>query len=42
MYEIPLSLKRDAEPKYDLSESTYAVPSVYEYATLGPNEEMVT
>ena len=42
MYEVPLSLKRDTEPNYDLSESTYAVPNVYEYATLGPNEEMVT
>ena len=30
------------EPKYDLTESTYAVSNVYEYATLGPNEQMVT
>ena len=42
MYEVPLSLKRDPEHNYDLSESSYAVPNVYEYATLGPNEEMVT
>ena len=42
MYEVPLSLKRDAEPNYDLSESMYAVPNTYEYATWGPNEEMVT
>ena len=28
-------------PNYDLSESIYAVPNVYEYATWGPNEEMV-
>jgi hypothetical protein len=26
------------EPEY---ESTYAVPNVYEYATLGPNEQKV-
>ena len=30
------------DPEYDLTESTYAVPNVYEYATLGPNEQMVT
>ena len=30
------------EPEYDHTESTYAVPNVYEYATLGPNEQMVT
>ena len=42
VYEVPLSLKRDAEPNYDLSESMYAVPNVYEYATWGPNEETVT
>ena len=28
-------------PEYELTESTYAVPNVYEYATLGPNEQMV-
>lgn len=41
VYEVPLSLKRDAEPNYDLSESMYAVPNVYEYATWGPNKETV-
>ena len=43
MYEVPLSLKRDAEPHYDIDplEATYAVPNEYEYATWGPNEEMV-
>ena len=30
------------EPEYDRTESTYAVPNVYEYATLGPKEQMVT
>ena len=29
------------EPEYELTESTYAVPNVYEYATLGPNEQAV-
>ena len=41
VYEVPLSLKRDTEPTYDLSGSIYATPNVYEYTTLGPNEEMV-
>lgn len=43
MYEVPLSLKRDAEPHYDIDplEATYAVPNEYEYATWGPNKEMV-
>ena len=29
------------EPEYEITESTYAVPHVYEYATLGPNEQIV-
>ena len=41
VYEVPLSLKRDTESTYDPSGSIYATPNVYEYATLGPNEEMV-
>ena len=51
-YEVPVNSSasagavtrqavRTAEPEYDLTESTYAVPNVYEYATLGPNEQMV-
>ena len=30
------------EPEYEFTESTYAVPNVYAYATLGPNEQTVT
>jgi hypothetical protein len=42
-YEIPMSssaVTQDVrtEPEY---ESTYAVPNVNEYATLGPNEQKV-
>ena len=45
-YEVPVSagaVTRDAktEPEYEITESTYAVPHVYEYATLGPNEQRV-
>ena len=29
------------EPEYEVTESAYAVPHVYEYAILGPNEQKV-
>ena len=51
-YEVPVSSSANAsagavtwyaktEPEYEITESTYAVPHIYEYATLGPNEQMV-
>ena len=46
-YEVPVgstgtSQAINIEPEYyELIESTYAVPNVYEYATLGPNDEKV-
>ena len=47
-YEVPVSISastvtQDAktEPEYEVTESAYAVPYVYEYATLGPNEQKV-
>ena len=47
-YEVPVSISASTvtqdvktEPEYEITESTYAVPHVYEYATLGPNEQMV-
>ena len=46
-YEVPLSScgaiagPMRTQPEYELTESTYAVPNVNEYATLGPNEQTV-
>ena len=47
-YEVPVSISastvtQDAktEPEYEVTESAYAVPHVYEYAILGPNEQKV-
>ena len=47
MYEVPLSAVQSiggstaAGHDYELSGSFYAVPNMYEYATLGPNGAMV-
>ena len=49
-YEVPVSSSASVsvvtqavrtELEYELTESTYALPHVYEYATLGPNEQAV-
>ena len=49
-YEVPVNSSASAsavtqavrtEPEYELTESTYALPNVYEYATLGPNGQAV-
>ena len=49
-YEVPVNMSTSAgtvtqdaktEPEYEITESTYAIPHVYEYATLGPNEHKV-
>ena len=51
-YEVPVSSSASAsagtvtqdaktEPEYEVTESAYAVPHVYEYAILGPNEQKV-
>ena len=48
-YEVPLNSSAGTvtqavrtEPEYELTGSNYALPTVYEYATLGPNEQAVT
>ena len=46
LYEVPVnstvqSVNGHTASEYALTGSTYAVPNVYEYATLGPNK-MVT
>ena len=45
IYEVPLSTAQSssgsAGHEYELTRSTYAVPNMYEYATLGPNGAMV-
>ena len=45
MYEVPVnpahSSNGSTEHEYEMSGSTYTVPNMYEYATLGPNEAMV-
>ena len=49
-YEVPVNISASAsavtwdaktEPEYEITESTYAIPHVYEYATLGPNKQKV-
>lgn len=43
-YEVPVSTTqedRNTNHESDLTGSTYSAPNVYEYATFGPNEEMV-
>ena len=41
MYEVPVSINGSTGHEYELTGSTYAVPNMYEYATLGPNGAMV-
>ena len=45
LYEVPIdgstALVKSAEHVYEYTESTPAVPHMYEYATLGPNGEGV-
>ena len=44
MYEVPVSTtlqSRKIAPDTELSTSLYADPDAYEYATTGPNEELV-
>lgn len=46
MYEVPVNATQSGggsiEHKYyELTESTHAIPTMYEYATLEPNETMV-
>ena len=45
-YEVPVRTMEGGhgnnECEYELTGSSYAVPNVYEYATFGPNGEMVT
>ena len=45
MYEVPVNAAQSSSGsighEYELTGSTYAVPNMYEYATLGPNEAAV-